>query len=159
MSKVITMAQALSKQFEGDVRNDGTKFRKLKEDEHYQEWMRDVIFAGHLDRMPDDTMYRACENVLDEIANLDEDTDDSEILDSLELEPDCYTSDLTGWLNSDNRNVYYLDEAIANGASDGFQLLAMAQADFYRDVANAIIDKLVELAEDIDEDEEDDNAN
>jgi hypothetical protein len=157
MSKVITMAQALSKQFEGDVRNDGTKYRKLKENEHYQVWMRDVIFAGHLDRMPDDTMYRACEKVLDEIAELDENTPDDEILDNLELEPDCYTSDLTGWLHSDCNNVYYLDEAIANGASDGFQLLAMAQADFYRDVANAIIDKLVELADDFDDNEIEEN--
>ena len=158
MSKVITMAQALSKQFEGAERNDGTKYRRLKEDEHYQEWMKDVIFAGHLDRMPNNTMYNACENVIDEIADLDEDLEDDEILDNLELEADCYTSDLTGWLNADNRNVYYLDEAIANGAKDGFQALAMAQSEFYREVAQAIIDKLIELAEDMtDGDNEDGN--
>jgi len=44
-----------------------------------------------------------------------------------DTETDIYTSDLTEWLNNRNDNVYYLSEAIEEGAEDGFKALSMAQ--------------------------------
>jgi len=44
-----------------------------------------------------------------------------------DTETDIYTSDLTEWLNESENNVYYLGEAIEEGAEDGFKALSMAQ--------------------------------
>jgi len=147
MSKIIELAIKLSKQFETGKRNDGKEYLFIREDDKYSQWMQDVIFAGHLDRFPNDSSYEACQKVIDEIAELDANIPDDEIIDNLTLEPDIYTANLTSWLASDINNVYYLEDAISNGAKDGFQVLAWAQADFYRETAQAIIDKLIEVSE------------
>ena len=94
------------------------------------EELRESVHNAHGDRLPSDWIFDKYHSILDVISNYGEfsDIDDirNEIVDGL---VDCYTSNLTGWLNDDNRNVYYLSEALAEfgGGDDGFALLAMAQ--------------------------------
>jgi hypothetical protein len=112
--------------------------------------MQDVIFAGHLDTMPNDESYKACQRIIDTIAELDASAfEDGEVLENLdEIEPDCYTNGLTSWLNSNNSYVYYLTEALEElEIKDGFQLLAYAQSIWLREMVEAIVSKLIEIAE------------
>ena len=62
-------------------------------------------------------------------------------------EPDCYTSQLTGWLHSSAHNVYYLEEAMESGVKDGFQLLSMAQGRAKEEIVYAVISAIKELVE------------
>jgi hypothetical protein len=150
MSKVIELAIALSGQFETAKRNDGKEYLRLREDDKYSQWMQDVIFAGHLDTMPNDESYLACQKIIDTIAELDASAfEDDEVLENLdEIEPSCYTSDLTSWLNSNNSYVYYLTEALEElDIKDGFQLLTYANSIWLREMTDAIVSKLIEIAE------------
>jgi len=50
------------------------------------------------------------------------------LLETIDIEVDVYTSNLTEWLNQSNYHVYYLTEALeTNDIKDGFQLLGLAQ--------------------------------
>ena len=73
--------------------------------------------------------------------------DRDQAIDALsEIEPDCYTSDLTSWLNSNSRNVYYLTEALEEmEIRDGFQALSYAQSRYIDEIGYAIIDGIDEL--------------
>jgi hypothetical protein len=150
MSKVIELATILSKQFETAKRNDGKEYLRIREDDKYAKWMQDVIFAGHLDTFPNDESYIACQKIIDNIAELDASVfEDNEVLENLEeIEPSCYTSDLTAWLNSNNTYVYYLTEALEElDIKDGFQLLAYAQSIWLREMTDAIVSKLIDIAD------------
>jgi hypothetical protein len=119
------LAAEMSRAFEGAVRpTSGEKFRKLKDDA--PGWMTTVCRKAHDDAqmLPDDTRYEFIEQAVDALAE-HEDADAAR--DS--LEPDAYTSHLTGWLHSLNSRVYYVGEVMQEyGAfKDGFQLLAAAQ--------------------------------
>ena len=112
------------------------------------DWMQDVIFKAHGDRMPSDDVYDRIAHIVSNLSGLDDDADEDAINDCLnELEPDVYTPDLTKWLHDRNDNIYYLETAIQNGARDGFQLLAMAQYEYIYEIANALVGALREQAE------------
>ena len=118
--------------------------------EDYPEWMQDVTMAGHLDTLPNDESYRAISSIISSIVELDDDTinaDDllNELRDGGYLEPDYYTSDLTGWLHSNNSYVSYLDDAMREyNPIDGYQLLAMAHGIWLYEVASAVVRALEE---------------
>lgn len=94
--------------------------------------LRDSVHQAHGDRLPDDWIFDKYVEILERLAEYELTNVDSleenraEIVDGL---VDVYTSDLTAWLNKDNRNVYYLTEAQEEYGQqeDGFKLLAMAQ--------------------------------
>lgn len=55
-------------------------------------------------------------------------------------QPDCYTSQLTEWLNSRNDRVYYLSEILEEiGIKDGFELLSLAQTKEMDEVYNIAV--------------------
>jgi hypothetical protein len=150
MSKIIKLATILSEQFETAKRNDGKEYLRIREDDKYDKWMQDVIFAGHLDTFPNDESYQACQRIIDTIAELDASAfEDNEVLENLnDIEPSCYTSDLTGWLHSDSSYVDYLTEALEElDIKDGFQLLTYANSIWLREMTDAIVSKLIEIAE------------
>lgn len=111
------------------------------------EELRDSIRAAHGDRMPDDWIFSTYENILGAFSNYTITTADSlednrsEIVDGL---VDVYTSELTGWLHRDNRNVYYLTEALEEHSegADGFKILAIAQYLAIDEVAGEVINYL-----------------
>jgi len=152
MSKIIELAERLSKQFETGKRNDGREYLFLREDDKYEKWMQDVIFEGHLDTMPNDESYLACQRIIDTIAEMDASAfEDNEVLENLEeLEPSCYTSDLTVWLNSNNSYVEYLTQALQElDTKDGFQLLTYANSIWLREMTEAIVSKLINIADEV----------
>ncbi len=116
--------------FEQKTRTNGDKFYCLKADAPKE--LHDSVMEAHGDRMPSDWIYSTYEAILstlsgytiDSIGDVEENR--SEIVDGL---VDVYTSELTAWLNLDNRNVYYLTEAQEEYGKqeDGGKLLAMAQ--------------------------------
>ena len=65
------------------------------------------------------------------------------------LEPDIYTSDLTGWLHSLNSRVYYLGEVMQECGPfrDGFQLLAAAQLHEKQETFQQVLEALREEME------------
>jgi hypothetical protein len=132
------VAQEIHSNMERATRDDGSKYYRMTED---IEWQSDIVFAAHLDRMPCDDIYSRIEDIL---CNLTECEDEDEARDRLcELEPDCYTSDLTEWLNNDVRNVYYLDDAIEMGHKEGCALLAAAQKAYIDEIGSEIINGIV----------------
>lgn len=125
MKKIIKKASELYNKMEIKERTNGTKFYYFKEsNEKIQEFVRNI----HGESMPDDFIYEQIHNALGFISELEK-ADDDEFYDRLlDVEADCYTSDLTAWLNSSVSRVYYLTEAISEfGSTDGFDLLANAQ--------------------------------
>ena len=145
-------AEQMNKLFIKKQRDNGESYICIEglAGQDYPQWMQDVIFAGHLDTMPNDESYKAIRDIISSITELDEDTEweaASEVIEALRnnnsIEPDCYTSNLTGWLHSNNGYVYYLTEAISEyGCTDGFQALTMAQQIWLEEVAQAIADAL-----------------
>lgn len=124
-------AEKYIKEFEVNERSDGTTFICIKNNDFKSDLYKSVREA-HGDRLPQDWIFSTYLSLLEQIRDYDcqtiEDLEDkrSEIVDSL---VDVYTYDLTSWLHSDNRNVYYLDEAASEFGTpeDGFKLLAQAQ--------------------------------
>lgn len=138
------LAAAMSQAFERAVRPaSGESFCKLKDDA--PAWMTAVCRQAHEDGqwLPDDWRYEFIEQAVDALA----DHADIEAA-RASLEADIYTSDLTAWLHSLNRRVYYLGEALsAYGAfTDGFHLLAAAQMiekeEVFQQVVMALQDEL-----------------
>jgi hypothetical protein len=144
------MADYALKFFEQAERSNGDKFYRTKD--QTPEWITDLIREAHGERFPDDWIYKAVVEVLNELSDSDyetvEDADDvrSELVDGL---VDVYTASLTAWLASDVRNVYYLGEAMEPEPRDGFQLLGMAQYHAYDEVFGAVLTALGNRLEEV----------
>lgn len=126
-------------------REDGETFLRLQDGR--PEWMLAVIRAAHDGWLPDDYRYRWAYHALDRIK---EAADREEARDMVyDVEADAYTHDLTTWLASDNRRVYYLTEALEEfgNPEDGFRLLATAQYLERREVGHATLHALEHLAD------------
>lgn len=140
---IVSVAKEIYDNMEYRKRDDKSKYCCLKD--HNIQWQSDIIHESHLDRMPSDDIYDRIDDILGVISDLNEDSTEDDIRDAIStIEADCYTSDLTKWLNSDNRNVYYLDEAAELGVKDGFQLLACAQSVYIQEIGNALISAIQE---------------
>ena len=154
MEKTISeFAKELQGMFITDTRDNGEKF--IKTIDNRPEWLQELIREAHGDMMPEDYKYQFVSDAIDYIAD---NGNDEELLDYPEIEPDCYTSDLTAWLNSDNRRVYYLTEVLEEmDIKDGFQALAAAQLQEKREVYNIILEGLKTKLEEENEEEEADD--
>jgi hypothetical protein len=144
---VQALAKELSAAFTHDKRNDGQEYVHLKNGS--PEWMTEIIRAIHGDKMPDDTTYAFIEQCADAIADASDDNEDAirEAID--DIEPDSYTSNLTGWLHARVDHVYYLSEVLdemGGDVKDGFQLLAMAQKKQIDEIGFALVFQLEQLA-------------
>lgn len=122
-------AQKYVDQFEVIKIQDTDNTRAILKDSA-DEKLKNAVREAHGDRMPNDFVFSTFLSLLEKITDYNTDSMDffdetrNEIVDSL---VDVYTSQLTAWLHEDVNNVYYLETAIANGATDGFNLLSMAQ--------------------------------
>jgi len=129
-------------------RPDGKKYYCLKEGS--PPWMTDLVRRAHGDRLPNDYVYEAIAEAAAVLADADPNADIDELQDALaEIEADCYTGELTAWLNDSAYNVYYLSEALDEdpGIRDGFQLLARAQYLFKQEVVSVLLDELAEVTD------------
>jgi len=160
MTTIQQAAQQMYDKFIQDKRNDGTKFWKLALDR--PEWMKEVVFAAHDEGgvMPNDTTYEFIKEAACVLSEMDEDTDEDAARDAIyeQIEPDVYTSQLTGWLDARNDHVYYLTEVLeefGGDIKDGFQLLGLAQQKHKHEVAFAVLEAIMgHIAEEEPEEEE-----
>ena len=135
------VAQEMSDNLETKKRNDGTEYICKKID---IKWQKDIIWKAHDDKLPDDYIYEFIQEALDLFADCTGDEEEA----IYEIEADCYTSDLTKWLNSRNDRVYYLTEALEEfEIKDGFQLLAVAQQREKQEVAQAVLQGIKDYLE------------
>jgi len=153
---VQSLAAEMSRAFEGAVRpTSGEAFRNLRTDA--PGWMSTVCRKAHDggEMLPDDHRYEFIEQAVDALAEHGDSDAARE-----RLEPDYYTSDLTGWLHSRNSRVYYLGDAVREFGTfrDGFQLLAAAQMlekeEAFQQVLNALQEELTSRETDEDHQEE-----
>jgi len=130
--------------FESRTRDNGSHYVVLKSNR--PEELYNSVKNAHGDLLPDDWIYNTYHSILSAMGDYDissiDDLEDyrHEIVDGI---VDCYTSELTSWLNSHNSNTYYLTQAIQeHGASDGFDALALAQYlainEIYTEVINLL---------------------
>jgi len=148
MKTIMSLAKEMQEQMITGQRNDETIYYHLKDG--HPEWMTDVVFAVHEDKLPDDTTYKFISEALDIICELEDDTNVDEIHETIfeHTEPDVYTSDLTAWLGARNDHVYYLTEALEEmDIKDGFQALSYAQVKHKEEVALDLVHDLEKLAE------------
>jgi len=135
-------ASTMLNQFEQKTRDaDNRKFYCLKDDAKNHDLYQDICHDAHNDMTPDDYKYDFIIEALELFAELEceEDAQDS----IYEIEANCYTSELTAWLNSHNSRVYYLTEALEEfECKDGFQALAIAQQKEKIEVASSILNSL-----------------
>lgn len=132
-----------SKERKSDRLNEDETFYVLKDDADKK--LHDSVMEAHGNRLPCDFVYRTYHDLLGSISDYSIETMDdleehrSEIVDS---QVDCYTSGLTEWLNESNYNVEYLGEAVSNGATEGFDILAQAQYCAIDEIMSEIISLL-----------------
>lgn len=88
------------------------------------EWQQNIIRSAHGDKLPDDYVYEFIYEALERLSDSDEGNEDEALY---SIEPDVYTSNLTKWLNSTAKRVYYVTEALEQfEPKDGFALLSQA---------------------------------
>ena len=121
---------------------DSKKFWRQKKP---KEWITNLCMKAHGDRMPSDDIYEVIVEALELIAEANTEDEARDYL--TEITTDDYTSDLTKWLNRSVNNVYYLTEAIEEGSTDGFKALILAQYRWKQEIANVVLDGLIEELE------------
>ncbi len=99
-----TLACALSEAFEGGTRDNGDKFRKLRQGS--PEWMTDAIHEAHADMMPDDWRYACIEAAAYAIA-----AGETGAGDFADAQVDPYNGARVAWLASHSYRADYCDEA------------------------------------------------
>lgn len=105
--------------FVEDIKNDGeTRFIKIREGA--PEALHDFVRSVHVDEFdglwPNDWVYRTISQAFDE---LEENGND---IDGVNIEPDCYYSDLDKWF-CDNRIFSSIcDDAVAEGLVSGKEI-------------------------------------
>jgi len=148
METIQTIAQEMCDNFELVKRDDGSEFYRAKE---IIDWQSDIVMEAHFDgdRMPNDDIYSRIDTFLSIFSGLDEDATEEDFRTLIyETEADVYTSDLTSWLNADNRNVYYLTEALEEyELKEGFQVLSIAQKLYIEEIGNGLLNGIIKHLE------------
>lgn len=133
------IAQEMLNNMEQKERTNGDKYYCNKKQ---IEWQTKIIRKAHEEALPDDYKY---EFINDALCALTDCTPGEEEEAINEIEPDCYTSNLTGWLHSRNDRAYYLTQALEEfDSKDGFQALSIAQQIEKQDVARLVLEGIKE---------------
>lgn len=142
---LVAAAAMMAEAFVTDTRTSGEPFVKLRGGS--PQWMTDAVLACHDDgaMLPDDVRYSMVQDVACAIAEYDAEASDDDVLEWLHDEGleglvPYATADLTAWLATSPRRVYYLSDAIDEYGDglDGFQALSMAYLLELRDVAASL---------------------
>jgi hypothetical protein len=146
---IVALANELANSLIRKTRSNGEEFTCFKDGlDSVAPWIQEAVCS--LMDFPNDTYYDLIARVASFISEQDEASDFDDIQDLLyELEPDCYTSDLTAWLNASIDHVYYLGEVLKHnhGITDGCALLSQAQALQIEEVASGLLNLLNEISE------------
>jgi hypothetical protein len=137
------LAQRYHEAFEHAEREDGSGYWRRKDRKTTDDALYRLCYDAHDGMLPDDYKYRFIVDALTAIADA-EPGREAEAADT--IEPDCYTGQLTAWLHSDIRRVFYCNETLETYApKDGFQLLALAQQAEQREVFASVLRSLQTL--------------
>jgi hypothetical protein len=151
--KLHELAGDLYDALETRKRNNGKEFICLKDGS--PDWMTEVISTAHGDAMPDDTIYGIIERAAGALHDAEAEDEDAAQEAIYELEPDCYTNDLTAWLHKRVDHVYYLTEVLEDGGcEDGFQLLMAAQSKQIQEIGGQLVSALVAYQSELEDEEE-----
>jgi len=141
----------ITKQFE----RDGEKFTRVvinrvpdypaEETELHKSCVELTFQVSQGTGLDSDSVYEFTSRVLDQIADIDTDSEDDAQEAINELEPDMYTNELTAWLARSCNNVSYLDDAVENGARGGFSILSQAQYAAIREVGGIVLSFICDL--------------
>jgi hypothetical protein len=125
-------------------RENGDSFISAKDDA--PEWVSDVCRDCHGDFLPDDWRY----SFITDAADLLAECSDPE---SIDIEPDVYTSKLTDWLASSVRRVAYCDDYLSEfGAATDNHTISLISGGQYlerREVLDSLIAALERLDDEI----------
>ena len=141
-----------------DKRANGETFYKFKDEcKAHEEQCRALALAAHDDgrMLPDDHRYAFIAEALSALSE----TDDP---DDINLEPEIYTSELTGWLHSRNDRTCYCDDAVSEGLisadADMDQRLAIGQYMEKREVLGQVRAHLESELEGMDDEESEEDG-
>ena len=128
-------------------RSDGTKYvyRKIGS----PEWLKDLSRAAHGDSFPDDWIYEQIANCLESISDNEWEED---ALEAAESAIDVYSSDLLDWAKG---RGWYVDDAIRDGAGTMDAAIMQGQQTMIGEIFDSIVTFLSNMAEDLEEEEED----
>ena len=128
-------------------RTDGTKYvyRKLGS----PGWFKDLSRAAHGDSFPDDWIYEQIANCLESISDNEWEED---ALEAAESAIDVYSSDLLDWAKG---RGWYVDDAIRDGAGTMDDAIMQGQQTMIGEIFDSIVTFLSNMAEDLEEEEED----
>lgn len=141
MGKIVNEAKNVLKYFEHGKRNDGTKYRFIK-DEAPEEY-RELAYSAHLvdDVMPNDYIYDFIYDALTVISECDSDDHIEDEINS--IEPDVYNSDLLKWISDNLTFSSWVDEAMKTyEAKDLFSALQIGQGLHRQAIANSVYESL-----------------
>lgn len=147
MATIQSISKEILDNFVRDVRTNGEKFYRLKDD---IKWQQEIIYASHLERAPSDDIYERIYDILEIFSNLDVEASIEEFEEAImEIEPDYLYGDLTAWLDDSAYNVEYLTEVLEEyHCKNGVELLQFAQSRYINEIANAL---LIAIKENLDE--------
>lgn len=128
-------------------RSDGSEYVFRKSGS--PEWIKDLSRAAHGDSFPDDWIYEQIANCLESIS--DNDCEDG-AREAAESAIDVYSSDLLDWANG---RGWYVDDAIRDGAGTMDAAIMQGQQTMIGEIFESIVTFLSNMAEDLEEEEED----
>lgn len=132
------LAAEMAAQFtKGKRASNGETYYFLKDGA--PQWMTDVCFDSHKDgssgpfnrMLPDDYRY---EMISDSVDILSECEDEDEGREQLDGKVPIYTGQLTAWLSSNVNRAGYCDEAVAEGLSDGSDIMQTIGIGYLREL-------------------------
>jgi len=152
---VKTVLHGIVTRIDNDLYKDENKRVMHKTDEFI-----DLYYNAHGEFMPDDIIYEHIYSIITEIEmylwHKEEDCDDiddliDELMEEINIEPDCYTDNLLSWLSS-NLNRYaiadelYQEEYKYSSLED---LIRSAQSTEIEEVKMSILNDLREMLEEV----------
>lgn len=135
-NEMVIKAKLALNSLETKTHEDGTRFVSVKDDA--PDWLEDLCRDAHDDMLPDDFVFETIQEALSAIVDNDGDTD------AVELEADCYNSDLIAWLGSHSRRPGYCDDAAEEYGTDGgiMGMIRMGQYAEKREILYSVISSL-----------------
>lgn len=138
MKSIQELAENYLSMFELKTRKNGDKYYCVKDDCKNDE-LTDVIRTAHGDMMPDDYKYQFIHDALELIS-------ESNDLDDINIESDCYTSDLLKWVSSNLNRINYFDKAMTEYECICFvDILSTAQKIERDEVLQSVIQSLEKI--------------
>ena len=148
MKTIQELASEYASLFITKTRDNGDKFLCLK-DKSNDEKLTDndaclsqFIYMAHDGMLPDDYKYQFIHDALEAIAETDD-------IDDISLEPDCYNRDLLKWLSSNLIRASYVDRAMEeiHPYDNLWQALSNGQYLEKEEVLQSVISSLNEIIE------------